>query len=57
MRPGRLLRRAVRNLQAAFPLRSEAEKAFKDALAQYPADHHAESALRALREKPVSAGL
>ena len=34
-----------------------AEKAFKDALAQYPADHHAESALRALREKPVSAGL
>ena len=34
-----------------------AEKAFKDALAQYPADHHAESGLRALREKPVSAGL
>jgi tetratricopeptide (TPR) repeat protein len=34
-----------------------AEKAFKDALAQYPADHHAEAALRALREKPVAAGL
>jgi tetratricopeptide (TPR) repeat protein len=34
-----------------------AEKAFKDALAQYPADHHAESGLRALREKPISAGL
>jgi hypothetical protein len=34
-----------------------AEKAFKDALAQYPADHHAESGLRALRERPVPAGL
>ena len=34
-----------------------AEKAFKEALAQYPADHHAEVALRALREKPASAGL
>jgi tetratricopeptide (TPR) repeat protein len=34
-----------------------AERAFKDALAQYPADYHAESGLRALREKPVSAGL
>jgi len=34
-----------------------AEKAYKDALVQYPADHHAESALRALREGPVSAGL
>lgn len=34
-----------------------AEKAFKEALAQYPADHHAEVALRALREKATSAGL
>jgi tetratricopeptide (TPR) repeat protein len=34
-----------------------AEKAFKDALAQYPADHHAETALRALRDRPVPAGL
>jgi tetratricopeptide (TPR) repeat protein len=34
-----------------------AERAFKDALTQYPADYHAESGLRALREKPVSAGL
>jgi tetratricopeptide (TPR) repeat protein len=34
-----------------------AEKAFQAALDQYPADHHAETALRALREKPVSAGL
>jgi hypothetical protein len=34
-----------------------AERAFKDALIQYPADYHAESGLRALREKPVSAGL
>ena len=34
-----------------------AEKAFKEALAQYPADHHAESALRALTQKPNTAGL
>jgi tetratricopeptide (TPR) repeat protein len=34
-----------------------AEKAFKEALIQYPADHHAETALRALSQKPVSAGL
>jgi tetratricopeptide (TPR) repeat protein len=34
-----------------------AEKAFQAALDQYPADHHAETALRALREKPVTAGL
>jgi tetratricopeptide (TPR) repeat protein len=34
-----------------------AEQAFKEALAQYPADHHAETALRALRNKPTAAGL
>jgi tetratricopeptide (TPR) repeat protein len=34
-----------------------AEKAFKDALAQYPADHHAESGLRALSQKSTTAGL
>ncbi|HYP05484.1 MAG TPA: hypothetical protein VER03_04545 [Bryobacteraceae bacterium] len=34
-----------------------AEQAFKEALAQYPADHHAESALRALGAKPTAAGL
>jgi hypothetical protein len=34
-----------------------AEKAFKDALAQYPADHHAEAALRALNQRSTSAGL
>ena len=35
-----------------------AEQAFKEALAQYPADHHAEAALRALRrERPTAAGL
>jgi hypothetical protein len=33
-----------------------AEQAFKDALVQYPADHHAEVALRALQTKPTTAG-
>jgi hypothetical protein len=34
-----------------------AEQAFKDALSQYPADHHAETALRALRgNKPPATG-
>jgi tetratricopeptide (TPR) repeat protein len=33
-----------------------AEQAFKDALVQYPADHHAEMALRALQTKPTTAG-
>lgn len=36
---------------------SVAEQAFKEALAQYPADHHAETALRALGVKPTAAGL
>lgn len=33
-----------------------AEQAFRDALEQYPADHHAETALRALRQGPTAAG-
>ena len=34
-----------------------AKRAFSIALEQFPADWHAESALRALAEKPVRAGL
>lgn len=43
---------AIRNGKTAI-----AEKAFQDALSQFPADHHAESALRALQSKPAEAGL
>ena len=36
---------------------SIAEKAFQDALTQYPADYHAQTGLRTLRTKPIDAGL
>ena len=48
---------ALGHLASQHGRKDLAEKAYKDALVQYPADHHAESALRALLERPVSAGL
>lgn len=48
---------ALGHLALRYGKTDVAEKAFREALAQYPADHHAESGLRALSQKAIPSGL